>query len=115
MIDSGQLSKGHGKALLTEPDHHRQRVLARRAVEAGWSVRALEKEIGRGAQPRPEPPTPHADHQAAAARLQDAISRVIGGDARARPHRHGYQVILDQTTAHQLAQLLAGTHREART
>jgi ParB-like chromosome segregation protein Spo0J len=24
MIDSGALSKGHGKVLLTEPDHHRR-------------------------------------------------------------------------------------------
>ena len=45
LIDSGALSKGHGKALLAEPDHHRRRVLARRAAEGGWSVRALEAEI----------------------------------------------------------------------
>ena len=51
LIDSGALSKGHGKALLAEPDHHRRRVLARRAAEGGWSVRALEAEITRGAKP----------------------------------------------------------------
>jgi len=56
LIDSGALAKGHGKALLTEPDHHRRRILARRAAEAGWSVRALEAEIARGADGRPETP-----------------------------------------------------------
>ena len=45
MIDAGVLTKGHGKALLTEPDHHRRRELARRAAASGWSVRALEAEI----------------------------------------------------------------------
>jgi ParB family transcriptional regulator, chromosome partitioning protein len=47
LIDTGALSKGHGKALLTEPDQHRRRILARRAADAGWSVRALEAEIAR--------------------------------------------------------------------
>jgi ParB family chromosome partitioning protein len=49
MIDAAALSKGHGKALLTEPDHGRRRALARRAVEAGWSVRALEAQTGAAA------------------------------------------------------------------
>ena len=31
LIDAGALTKGHGKALLTEPDHHRRLVLARQA------------------------------------------------------------------------------------
>ena len=108
LIEAGALSKGHGKALLTEPDHHRRRELARRAVNAGWSVRALEAEITRGKKPRPRPSEPHPDHEAAAARLQDAISNATGCTARVRPHRSGYQVILDQAAADQLARLLGG-------
>jgi ParB family chromosome partitioning protein len=42
LIDQGVLTKGHGKALLTEPDQHRRRRLARQAAEAGWSIRALQ-------------------------------------------------------------------------
>jgi len=80
LIDSGVLSKGHGKALLTEPDHHRRTVLARRAADAGWSVRVLEAEIARRAKGRSAPEA-HPDHEAAAARLQDTISR---GDPRRR-------------------------------
>ena len=41
LIDAGLLTKGHGKALLSEPDHHRRRALAKRAVEGGWSVRMV--------------------------------------------------------------------------
>jgi ParB family chromosome partitioning protein len=44
LIDTGELGKGHGKALLAEPDHHRRRQLARRAAERRWSVRELEGE-----------------------------------------------------------------------
>ena len=62
LIDAGVLTKGHGKALLTEPDHARRRILARRAADQGWSVRTLEAEIRgradarsaeRSATPRP--------------------------------------------------------------
>jgi ParB family transcriptional regulator, chromosome partitioning protein len=109
LIDSGVLSKGHGKALLTEPDHHRRRVLAQRAAQDGWSIRALEAEIARGQNPRPKPPTPHPDHHAAAARLEEALVKATGCEARARPHRLGYQVILDQAGGERLIRFLHGT------
>jgi ParB family chromosome partitioning protein len=105
LIDAGLLTKGHGKALLSEPDHHRRRALAKRAAEGGWSVRMVEGEIARDEQRRPRP-EPHPDHRAAAARLQDAIIKATGCDARARPHQRGYQVILDQAAADRLAKLL---------
>jgi ParB family chromosome partitioning protein len=74
LIDTGALSKGHGKALLTEPDQHRRRILARRAADAGWSVRALEAEIARRVTRCSTQPEAHPDHEAAAARLQDTIA-----------------------------------------
>jgi ParB family chromosome partitioning protein len=85
LIDTGELTKSHGKALLTEPDHHRRRVLARHAATAGWSVRALETEIARVAGPTKPPRQPHPDECAAAATLQDTITRATGCDAQARP------------------------------
>jgi len=90
LIDSGALTKGHGKALLTEPDHRRRRVLARRAADTGWSVRALEAEIARGTRQNPPASKPHVDQEAAAARLQDTIIRAVGSDVTARPYRDGY-------------------------
>lgn len=108
LIDSGALSKGHGKALLTEPDHHRRRVLARRAAEGGWSVRVLEAEIAGGAKPAAPRPVPDPDQSAAAAKLQDAITSATGCEARATPHRRGFQIILDQAAADRLARILGG-------
>src|SRR5579884_4286050 len=107
MIDTGVLTKGHGKALLTEPDHHRRRALAKAAAKAGWSVRALEAEIARSAKPRLRRAPPSADHADAAARLEDVLAKVTGSDVRARPHRDGYQLLLDQQACDRLVQLLA--------
>jgi len=109
LIDSGALTKGHGKTLLTEPDHDRRRALARRAAEAGWSVRTLESEIARGRRARTKPEQPHPDHEATAAKLEDALTKAIGCDARARPHRDGYQVILDQAAGERLIRVFDST------
>ena len=89
LIDTGRLTKGHGKALLTEPDHDRRRQLAHRGAESGWSVRNLEAEIIRGAKPRQARAAPHPDHVAAAATLEESISRALGTGVQASPHRRG--------------------------
>lgn len=108
MIDTGTLSKGHGKALLAEPDHHRRRQLARDAAEQQWSVRHLEAEIRRPAKSAPRRREPAPDHCVAAARLQDALVTAIGCDARAIPHRRGFQIMLDKPAADSLLRLLGG-------
>jgi len=112
LIDSGALTKGHGKALLSEPDHHRRRVLARQAASAAWSIRALEAEIARTSEPRRRRREPHPDQAAAATRLQEAITHATGYDAEARPHRRGYQIILDHNAAERLSSLLDGSTRK---
>ena len=106
LIHAGELSKGHGKALLTEPDYYRRRLLAHRAAQRGWSVRALEAEIAHGAEPRPRASDPHPDQMAAAARLHDLLAQATGREIQTRPHRLGYQLILDQDAADQLTRLL---------
>ena len=42
LMERGELSEGHGRALLTARDLKVRRELARRAVQEGWSVRVLE-------------------------------------------------------------------------
>jgi ParB family chromosome partitioning protein len=106
MIDTGALTKGHGKVLLTEPDHHRRVVLARQAAERGWSVRALENEISRAAKAPASRPAPDPDQCAVATRLEEAITRAIGCEAKAKPHRGGFQILLDHPAADRLARAL---------
>lgn len=43
MIEDGQLSEGHGRAILRAADHATRRRLARKAVAEGWSVRETER------------------------------------------------------------------------
>jgi len=106
MIDTGALTKGHGKVLLTEPDHHRRVVLARQAAERGWSVRALESEISRAAKAPASRAAPDPDQCAVATRLEEAITRAIGCEAKAKPHRGGFQILLDHPAADRLARAL---------
>jgi ParB family chromosome partitioning protein len=43
LVERGELSEGHGRALLRANDHFNRRRLARQAVEHGWSVRETER------------------------------------------------------------------------
>jgi len=83
-------------ARITEPDHHRRRDLASRAVDGEWSVRKLEAEVSRSRESGSQRPAPHPDHVAAAATLEETISRALGVSVRAQPHYSGYQLLLDQ-------------------
>jgi ParB family chromosome partitioning protein len=96
LLADGKLSEGHGRALLTAPDHADRRRLARAAAEEGWTVRETEARARATATP-PEPApkplrTPHPDQLAAAERLQDALARALGADVRVAPRREGYTV-----------------------
>jgi ParB family chromosome partitioning protein len=64
LLADGRLAAGHAKAILGTPDRAFQEQLARRAVDEGWSVRAVEDAVrGRqGGKPiveidEPVPPT----------------------------------------------------------
>jgi ParB family chromosome partitioning protein len=106
LLSNGALTKGHGKALLTEADHHRRREFAKRAAARGWSVRALEAEIARGSPPPRRATDPHPYHVAAATKFHELLARATGCHIEARPYRLGYQLILDQDAAHRLAEIL---------
>jgi ParB family transcriptional regulator, chromosome partitioning protein len=113
LIDAGELSKGPGKALLTEPDRCRRRELAERAAEGGWSVRALEAEIARASRPPRRSAEPHPDQVAAAAKLHELLARATGCEIEARPYRLGYQLILDQNAVDRLTEFLFNPRLES--
>lgn len=56
MVRAGELSAGHGRALLAVEDPDQQRQLARRVVDEDLSVRAVEDAVRR--LPRPDAPVP---------------------------------------------------------
>ena len=80
LLERGDLSEGHGRALLLAADHADRRRLARTAVAEGWSVRTLEPRAREAnAAPADRRPggalgrTPHPDQQAAAEQIADAL------------------------------------------
>jgi ParB family chromosome partitioning protein len=98
LIESGQLTQGHGRALLTAPDHDLRRRLAREAAAQGWSVRQTE---ARCRAPVHEPgviavrrqsPDLHPDQADAAERLGEAFGRALGVDVKITPRADGYRV-----------------------
>jgi ParB family chromosome partitioning protein len=99
LIERGDLTEGHGRALLLAEDHADRRSLARAAAAGEWSVRTLEakaRETGRGAGGRSRPAAKgvHPDQAEAAEVIADALGAVLGTDVSVRPAASGYRVEL---------------------
>jgi ParB family chromosome partitioning protein len=86
LIERGDLSEGHGRALLVTEDHTDRRRLAREAAAAGWSVRELESRAraagtsgeGRSRRSARSKRELHPDQQAAIAEIADALAQALG-------------------------------------
>lgn len=77
MIARGDLSAGHGKALLAVEDRMEQLRLAEQAVREGWSVRRLEEAVARGRRPEKKRPRVRPLEPEAAA-LQASLAERLG-------------------------------------
>ena len=81
MVERGELTEGHARAVLAVPDNEGRRRLARKIVRQGLSVRASEREArwsGAATKRRRRPP---ADPQLAE-RVKIAVERLTGLNAR---------------------------------
>ena len=111
MLESGDLSEGHGKALLGAPGNDVRRRLARDAARGGWSVRETENRVRLAGQPKARPKRAPADPDALAALrdVADALEEAIGHEVTAREKGEGIAVELrfdDVGEAHALARRL---------
>ncbi len=98
LVESGGLSEGHGRALLTCRDHDARRRLAFAARDDGWSVRETERRAREaGGEPRParDPVVLHPDLAEALAAAEDALTAALGHEAKARPRAGGCRIQLD--------------------
>src|SRR3954449_11161232 len=78
LLATGQLTEGHGRALLMASDHGARRRLARAAALEGWTVRATEERARGASTPGPRAQEPHPDQAATAARLSELLERALG-------------------------------------
>jgi ParB family chromosome partitioning protein len=82
LVERGQLTEGHARAVLAVPDHEERRRLARRIVRQGMSVRAAERAARwAGARARPRTVTAPVD-PALAERARDTLARLTGAEVR---------------------------------
>jgi ParB family chromosome partitioning protein len=99
MVERGELSAGHGRAVLMCRDHAERLRLARRARDEGWSVRATEERAreaedgGRFRRPR-EPVVIHPDVAESIAAAEDALSAALGREVTIKPRTGGYRAEL---------------------
>ena len=89
LLSEGELSEGHGRAILIAKGNDVRRRLARDAVAAGWSVRETERRA-RNAEATPRAKVvPHPDQKAALERAEDALERALGTGVRVRSAAKG--------------------------
>jgi ParB family chromosome partitioning protein len=82
MVERGELSEGHARAVLAVPDQEGRRRLARQIVRQGLSVRAAERAARwAGARQKPRAKAAPVD-PALAARAREAFHRLTGYEPR---------------------------------
>lgn len=113
LLESGQLSEGHGRALLAAEGNDVRRRLARDAVRAGWSVRETENRVKLASQPKKKGASPAklAPEEAVAIRAAaDELEAALGHEVKLRPLGGGIAIEIrlgDLDEAHALARSLA--------
>lgn len=100
LLETRELSEGHGRALLLCPDNAIRRTLARQAADAGWSVRELESRARSAVSPHAEAQKERAakagaaDQQAALEQIADALGAALGSNVRVKRTAGGFAVQL---------------------
>ena len=111
LLESGDLSEGHGKALLGARGNDVRRRLARDAARGGWSVRETEERVRLAGQPKARARRAVADPDALAALRDaaDALEEALGHEVSTRAKGEGIVAELrfdDVRDAHALARRL---------
>ena len=97
LIERGELSEGHGRALLLATEHADRRRLARAAAAEGWSVRVVEAKAREANVPDAPPRArraakrSHPDQEAAATEIADALGGALGIEVTVTPSATGYR------------------------
>jgi ParB family chromosome partitioning protein len=95
LIESGELSEGHGRAILQARDNDVRRRLARDAARSGWSVRETERRAKRASSERARSRvTPHPDQEAALERTAEALEGALGHEVTVTAARRGLRAEL---------------------
>lgn len=95
LLQAGELSEGHARALLSLDSPAEIARLAREAIDSGWSVRQTEAMVRGGDDSKPrgrmfrKDATPKAAPSAEARRVEDVLRKRLGTDVRLTAKRRG--------------------------
>ncbi|HSS04237.1 MAG TPA: ParB/RepB/Spo0J family partition protein, partial [Solirubrobacterales bacterium] len=88
LLEAGELSEGHGKALLSADGNDVRRRLARDAARGGWSVRETENRAKLASQPkkgRSSRPVLAPQEAEALRKAADKLEAALGHEVKLRP------------------------------
>src|SRR4051794_14989027 len=110
LLERGELSEGHGRAILQVADQDRRTRLAKQAAAEGWSVRDTERRANGGTRRRkPSGGRISAEERAAMTEAEDLLGAALGQDVRVRRDGNGVKAELrfdDLTALESLARRL---------
>ncbi|MFA9399585.1 MAG: ParB/RepB/Spo0J family partition protein [Acidobacteriota bacterium] len=93
MLESGELTEGHGRAVLQVTDHEARRRLGRKARDQGWSVRQTEAGARASAkQKRRKPRGLSTEEAEAVEKVSGRLESGLGHQVRIRPRAGGLAV-----------------------
>jgi ParB family chromosome partitioning protein len=88
LLESGELSEGHGRAVLQAKSASARADLAKQAAARGWSVRETERRA-KAAEAKPAKVVAHPDQEAMLGRAEEALEQALGTGVRVRAARKG--------------------------
>ena len=112
LLERGDLTEGHGRAILQVRDQDARAKLAKRAAAEGWSVRETERHADHGGGRRKKAATGgriSAEERAAMSGAEDLLGSALGQDVRVRRAGDGLKAELlfdDLTELESLAKRL---------
>lgn len=114
MLEAGELSAGHARALLGMGDQRRMAQLARQAVEEGWTVRDVEGRVRKDRPKRKSRKSAAGDRDPAERELEKELERALGTQVKVKRVRGGSKgrievSFYDADDFERLFELLTGT------
>jgi ParB family chromosome partitioning protein len=99
LLERGELTEGHGRAILQVPDQTRRAAAAKRAAAEGWSVRETEDRLrgsskGKAKKRAASGGRISAEERAAMTDAEDLLGEALGADVRVRRAGEGLKAEL---------------------
>jgi ParB family chromosome partitioning protein len=111
MIEAGELSEGHGRALLALPEHEQRRLLAREVTRAGLSVRETEALVRRTSAPRGKDDAPTRRRSEELPDVADELYGLLDAPVRVEAGRRGGRIQITFRDRAELDRLLGRLRR----